>query len=186
MYIDTLRNPSFFSLLLKIDEEIISKRSCNPCPFCGDTLDRADYARKPRGAPEGLTDAFSTRFSLCCRRVGCRKRVTPGSVRFLDRRVWLGAVIIVACVLQGDCRPQVYRSFCHSLQLSDKVVTRWRKWWSEYFPRGKTWQALRGHLTRVIEVANLPASLLAVFEDEYGQGSTALRACLKSLSYQFI
>lgn len=186
MYIDTLRNPSFFSLLLEIDEDIINKNSGNPCPFCGGKLDRANYTRKPRGAPQGLDDAFSTRFSLCCRNEGCRKRVTPGSVRFFGRRVWLGSIMLVACILQGDSSPRVYRKFCHSLRLPAKTVTRWRRWWSQHFPRSKAWQGLRGRLAKPIESQLLPASLLEVFEAQHDRGVLALQSCLKLLTYQFI
>jgi hypothetical protein len=185
MYIDTLRNPSFFSLLLEIDKDIINKNYGNPCPFCGGKLDRANYPRKPRGAPKGLDDAFSMRFSLCCRNDGCRKRVTPGSVRFFGRRVWLGSIILVACILQGDCAPKVYREFCRSLQLPAKTVTRWRSWWGRDFPRGKDWQVLRGRLARPIESGLLPASLLEIFEANHDKGIFALQSCLKLLTYQF-
>ncbi len=186
MYIDTLRNPSFFSLLLKIDEDIINKNIRNPCPFCGGKLDRANYTRKPRGAPKGLDDAFSTRFSLCCRSEGCRKRVTPGSVRFFGRRVWLGSIILVAGILQGDCAPKVYRQFCHSLRLPAKTVARWRRWWTHDFPMSKAWQVLRGRLARPIESQLLPTSLLEVFETDHGRGVLALQNCLRLLTYQFI
>src|SRR5271157_4368665 len=63
-------------------------------------LHRSDYDRKPRGAliaPAG--EAFVRRFSLCCGREGCRKRATPPSLRFLGRRVYLGAVVLVASML---------------------------------------------------------------------------------------
>lgn len=46
--------------------------------------------------------------SLCCAR--CRKRRTPPSVRFLGRRVYLAAVVVLACVLrQGPTRWRVAR-----------------------------------------------------------------------------
>ena len=45
-------------------------------------------------APAG--EEFVRRFSLCCGREGCRKRATPPSLRFLGRRVYLCAVVLVA------------------------------------------------------------------------------------------
>jgi hypothetical protein len=35
------------------------------------------------------------RFSFCCDRDGCRNRATPPSVRFLGRKVYLGAVVML-------------------------------------------------------------------------------------------
>ena len=186
MYINTLNNPSFFDLLIKIDQDIINKVAFNSCPFCSGKLNRSDYQRKPRGGPEGLDKAFSTRFSLCCREEGCRKRVTPRSVRFLDRRVWLGSVIIIACILKGDCQPDSFRKFCTSLRLAPKTVSRWRRWWQESFSKDQFWQALRGRLASPIAAAKLPTSLLKIFEDLHGKVELALIACLKLLSYQFI
>ena len=67
------------------------------CLVCGGPLHRSDYARKPRGALMAAAgEEFVTRFSLCCGRDGCRKRATPPSLRFLGRRAYLGAVVIMA------------------------------------------------------------------------------------------
>ena len=50
------------------------------------------------GSPQPA-EAFGRRFSLCCGREGCRHRATPPSVRFLGRRVYVGAVVIVASAI---------------------------------------------------------------------------------------
>jgi hypothetical protein len=36
---------------------------------------------------------------------GCRTRLTPVSVRFLGRRVYLGAIVLLACVLRQGPTP---------------------------------------------------------------------------------
>ena len=42
------------------------------------------------------------RLSFCCDRDGCRKRVTPPSVRFLGRKVFLAvAVILISAITKG-------------------------------------------------------------------------------------
>ena len=87
----------FCTLLEQHDEGVARRVAAEGCPRCDGPLHRGDYERKPRGAliaPAG--EEFVRRFSLCCGREGCRKRATPPSLRFLGRRVYLGAVVIVA------------------------------------------------------------------------------------------
>lgn len=56
---------------------------------------------KPRGgALAAAGEEHTLRFSLCCGREGCRKRAAPPSVRFLGRRVYLGAALLVASILR--------------------------------------------------------------------------------------
>jgi len=90
----------FFELLVEVDEAVTHRVAAEGCPVCDGPLHRSDYDRKPRGAllaPAG--EAFARRFSLCCGREGCRKRAMPPSVRFLGRRVYLGAVVILASIV---------------------------------------------------------------------------------------
>src|SRR5258708_166628 len=90
----------FFRLLEQLDEGMARQVAAKGCPRCAGPLHRGNYKRKPRGAliaPAGETSVV--RFSLCCGREGCRKRATPPSVRFLGRRVYLGAVVIVASIV---------------------------------------------------------------------------------------
>ena len=56
--------------------------------------------------PGDLPDEYRYRFSFCCDRDGCRKRVTPPSVRFLGRRVYLGAVVILIGRHAAGTRPR--------------------------------------------------------------------------------
>jgi transposase len=91
----------FFSLLQEIDREIARQVAQAGCPHCGGRLDRSDYNRKPRGdlflAP--AVELPLRRISFCCCAEGCRRRATPPSVVFLGRRVYLGAVVLVASMI---------------------------------------------------------------------------------------
>ena len=92
-------NSSFFQFLLDADLELTRKLQQYRCPHCLGRLDRADYPRKPRGALDEAGDRMESRFSLCCAREGCRRRLTPPSMRFLGRKVYHGAWILVACAV---------------------------------------------------------------------------------------
>jgi len=45
------------------------------------------------------------RFSLCCAKDGCRKRETPGSLRFLGRKVYFGAMVVLISAMQSGLNP---------------------------------------------------------------------------------
>ena len=67
---------SFWPFLFVIDQDLAETTRRQGCP-CGGRLHRADYPRKPRGAPDKLPGTYNTRFSFCCDRDGCRNRATP-------------------------------------------------------------------------------------------------------------
>ena len=93
---------SFFTLLLKFDEDMAGRVRGRGCARCGGVLDRADFLRKPRGYLVDLEDDFCRRRSFCCRADRCRRRTTPDSLRFAGRRVYLAVVILlVAAAHQG-------------------------------------------------------------------------------------
>ena len=87
-----------FAVLKKIDTSIAKAIALQGCPFCQGKLHYANYQRKPRGGRLIATnEEYSLRYSLCCSREGCRKRVLPASLIFLGRRVYLEAVVIMSC-----------------------------------------------------------------------------------------
>ena len=75
--------------LLRIDRDLAAAERAKGCPACGGRLDVADYPRKPRGGAAELPDEYGRRFSFCCD--ACRRRVTPPSVRYFGRRVYMAA-----------------------------------------------------------------------------------------------
>jgi hypothetical protein len=86
LYQTLLGSSNFFALLLRFDEDLALQARAVGCA-CGGALPSARYARKPRGGPEGLGPEHAMRLSFCCSVEGCRRRVTPPSLRFLGRKV---------------------------------------------------------------------------------------------------
>src|SRR5437773_4353031 len=84
-----------FELLLEIDQDLAAKaRTQARCWDCeGTKFHRGDFPRQPRGCPQRFRKAYSRRASLDC--ANCRARTTPPSVRFLPRRVYLAAVVVL-------------------------------------------------------------------------------------------
>jgi hypothetical protein len=101
--------------------------------------------------------------SFCCDQEGCRRRHTPPSVRFLGRKVYLGAVVLVASALDGTATPAERTKLLEVLGVSRRTLRRWRGWWQSTFVESPFWRAIQGHLRDPLSVNDLPRSLLRRF-----------------------
>ena len=102
------RGGSFWSFLLSVDKDLADSSRQKGCS-CGGRLPFANYPRAPRGGPDHLPEEYRSRFSFCCDRDGCRKRMTPPSVRFLGKKVYLGAMVILISAMRQGPTPRRVR-----------------------------------------------------------------------------
>lgn len=147
MVLDLLQNPSFFSALLKLDQELAAAMHLQPCSCCGGPLHFATYARKPRGLPSGLDrDLFGIRLSFCCGH--CRKRHTPSSLLFIRHKVYPSPVITLACMLlQGVTEFRL--KAIEALGIPRQTIYRWIQWWETEFRQSSICQSLHGSQGRL-------------------------------------
>jgi len=161
----------FFAELEQFDEQLARRVAAARCPKCGGPLHRGDYGRKPRGAliaPAG--EASVVRFSLCCGREGCRRRAMPPSLRFLGRRVYLGAVVVLAAAMQQGVTPGRARRLRELLGVSPRTLARWAAWWRGAFLESDFWRAARARFSPPLEAGGLALALLQRFGgDEVGR-----------------
>ncbi len=155
-----LQDPKLHALLLRIDEDQAAQMRCAGCA-CGGRLHRADYPRKPRGGPRDLGHAHGLRHSFCC--AVCRKRRTPRSVRFLGQRVYLGAVVVLASVMRYGLTLKRVAQLTDWFGVPRQTLDRWRHWWLNDFVDSPFWQHARARFMPPVQLATLPASLLARF-----------------------
>ena len=177
MYQRLLADASFFALLLECDRDLARQAREAGCRSCGDVLDKADYLRHPKGGPlgaSGLAEDFELRFSFCCRREGCRKRNTPASVRFLGRRIYLGAIVVLVSALREGPTPTRLARLQELVGVCARTVRRWQRWWKEEFPRTDVWRAARGLLACPVAEDALPGSLLERFKGSASEQVSAL------------
>jgi len=110
-----------------------------------------------------LGDDYARRPSFCCARPDCRRRCTPPSLRFLGRRVYLGAMFVVLCALgQGVSSRQRVR-LCARYGIDRRTWRRWQQWWHTVLPATPLWRSLRGRWRRPPDAAALPRALLRAF-----------------------
>ena len=161
MYQTILNDASFYKSLLRFDEDLAEEARQKGCA-CGGKLHQAAYPRKPRGVPGELQEEYSTRRSFCCAEEGCRKRTTPASFRFLSRRVYVGAVVVLITALRHGATPARVGELQAIVGVSRRTVEQWRRWWLEEFPRSAFWKWARG-LSPPVDLKQLPLSLLESF-----------------------
>jgi len=155
----------FFEGLTTIDAAIVERAAKEPCRDCGGPLYRGDYPRKPRGGwLASAAEAFGRRFSLCCGRDGCRRRVTPPSVRFLGRRVYVGAVVIFvsAVALAVVTASAVART----TGVPARTTRRWLRWWRGPFTTSAPFVDLSARLVPAPDRRQLPTSILERFDGD--------------------
>lgn len=156
-----LSSANFWSLLLRLDEDLAAEVRAAGCAACGGALHSACYPRKPRGiARSMLGDGYARRLSFCCDRDGCRRRSTPPSVRFLGRRVFLGAVVVLVSALSGGLTQRRVARLREHFGVSSRTLRRWRGWWQQEFVASALWARLRARLATPIAAERLPGELL--------------------------
>ena len=175
-----LQDPSFFRLLLRIDEELAVETRATGCQ-CGGVLHRADYPRKPRGYLNEVRGEYASRFSFCCSR--CRKRSTSMSVRFLGRRVYLALAVVLVSGRHGGPTPAAAR-VSETLAVPLRTVQRWRQWWRSQFPLTPLWQAAGARFLPPVEAGQFPASLLERFAGAAAEPLMRLLIFLTPLTIQ--
>src|SRR5204863_3648881 len=104
-----------------------------------------------------------TRRSFCCAEEGCRKRTTPASFRFLSRRVYVGAVVVLITALRHGATAARVAELRAIVGVSRRTVEQWRRWWLEEFPRTTFWRWGRAQLVTPVDGQTLPLSLLESF-----------------------
>lgn len=169
-----LSDSTLWELLFRLDQGLAAEARDRGCP-CGGALHSARYPRKPRGGPSDLGPEYSCRLSLCCAREGCRRRTTPPSVRFLGRRVYLGAVVVLVSALREGITAKRAAHLRELLGVSLRTLRRWRVWWRDAFVASSFWKSVRGRFLPSVEVSALPASLLERFSGD-GDRSRLIQA----------
>jgi len=125
-----LQDSSFFLTLLSFDRDLAEQYRSAGCPVCGGALHSARYRRQPRGGPAGLPPDYELRESFCCSVEGCRRRLTPPSVRFLGRRVYFGVVVIVVSAKLHGITEKRAAAMRELVGVSRRTLHRWRQWCS--------------------------------------------------------
>jgi hypothetical protein len=163
LYRDLLADATFHQLLLACDGDLADIARAGRCGLCGGTLHSACYPRKPRGRPCRLGPEHDRRFSFCCAVDGCRSRATPPSLRFLGRKVYLAAIVVLVATLRHGVTTARLECLSQAVGVDRRTVERWRAWWRESFTATRFWKVARATFMPPIDHERLPASFLERF-----------------------
>ena len=150
----------FYQFLCCIDREMADEAQLEGCAHCGGRLHVACYPRKPRGMGCALDKSWESRLSFCCASAGCRRRCTPPSVRFLGRKVYLGAMVVLVTAMEQGLSAKRRKQLIEQLDLYPQTLARWCRWWRKIFPDSRCWQTNRGHFILTVDASQLPGALL--------------------------
>jgi hypothetical protein len=165
----------------QVDLRLMEQARQHGCPHCQGSLHQASYGRAVRGVSGSEQPTMATRYSLCCSREGCRRRLQPRSCIFLGRRLyWLALILVSAAVKQTSRRAALDLSELVGIDV--RTLQRWCAYFREEWPRSGWWQTLRGRLSAAVANQELPAGLLAHFIQVRGNAQKGLAACLVFLA----
>jgi hypothetical protein len=179
LYSTLLADATFHELLLVFDQDIAISARREPCLLCRGVLHSARYRRKSRGRPAGLGEEHDWRLSFCCARDGCRTRRTPPSFRFLGRKVYLAAMVVLIAIMREGVTAARMRQLSALVGVSRRTVDRWRRWWRDTFTASPFWQIGRATFMPPVDQEHLPASLIERFT---GSGAERLIALLRFIA----
>jgi hypothetical protein len=89
--------------------------------------------------------------------------MTPPSVRFLGRTVYLGAMVIVISAMRQGPTPRRARELSTLFGVDRATIARWQAFWRDAIPQTPFWKVARARLVPVVNVVVLPLSLLEAF-----------------------
>ena len=107
--------------------------------------------REPRGLPRGLQDLFPSASTRAAAQR--RRRCVPPSVRFLGRRVYAAAIVVL---------PTMFTLRCGAARRggAGQTLDRWSAWWMQTLPATTWWRQMRGRFDPPVDATRLPASVL--------------------------
>lgn len=163
MYQTLLTSASFHEQLLAFDRDIAAAARAAGCPTCGGVLHSAHYLRKPRGRLMAVGEEHNRRFSFCCAVDGCRDRLTPASLRFLGRKVYLATIVTLVAAMRDGLSDRRLDTLSAVLGIDRRTAARWRRWWLSTFTATAFWRTASALFVPPPDPCRLPASVLARF-----------------------
>lgn len=174
MYRTPLADARFHDLLLAFDRDLADIARSEGCRLCSGVLHSARYWRKPRGRACRLGPEHDQRFSFCCAADGCRSRATPPSLRFLGRKVYLTAIVVLISIMRHGATEWRTQQLTEAAGVDRRTIARWRAWWRDSFTASPFWRIARAAFMPPVDQDRLPAALIERFTGDAADRLVAL------------
>jgi hypothetical protein len=84
-------------------------------------------------------------------------------MRYLGRRVYLGAVVVLVTAMIGGITAARAARLREWFGVNVRTLKRWRAWWRETFVASAFWRDAQGRFMPPVAIETLPGSLLERF-----------------------
>ncbi|MFY9938152.1 MAG: hypothetical protein WAK33_14840 [Silvibacterium sp.] len=84
-------------------------------------------------------------------------------MRFLGRKVYLGAIVILISAMRQGPTPRRVRELSERFGADESTIARWQIFWREHFPITLFWKSERARFIRLGKISGLPYSLVDAF-----------------------
>jgi hypothetical protein len=85
-------------------------------------------------------------------------------VRFLGRKIYLGAVVVLISAMRQGPTPRRARELSGRFGVDAATIARWQAFWRDHIPTTPFWRIARARLLAVVEPTEvLPRSLVEAF-----------------------
>jgi hypothetical protein len=84
-------------------------------------------------------------------------------VRFLGRKVYLAAVVVLVATMRHGPSPRRVRELTELFGVDRRTIARWNTFWREQFPQTPFWKVARGRFVPRLAIAELPRALFEAF-----------------------
>ena len=81
--------------------------------------------------------------------------MTPPSVRFLGRKVYLGVVVILIIAMRQGPTPRRVRELSSLFGVDKATIARWQAFWRDHVPQTPFWKMARARLVPLVEIVCL-------------------------------
>jgi hypothetical protein len=88
-------------------------------------------------------------------------------VRFLGRKEYLGAVVVLIGAMRQGPTPRRVRELSRLFGVDRATIARWWTFWRDRFPQTPFWKIARALLAPVVEIVSLPYSLVDGFPSRH-------------------
>ena len=110
--------------------------------------------------------------------------MTPPSLRFLGRKVYLGAVVALVTAMRHGPTPARVEELRAVCGVSERTILRWRQWWCEAFAESGFFAQAAGRFATLVVRELLPLSLLERFEGDAREKVIALLRFISPVTTQ--
>ena len=84
-------------------------------------------------------------------------------MRFLGRRVYLSAVVVLISAMRQGPTPRRVSELSKRFSADESTIARWQSFWREHFPQTSFWKVARASFVTLDDAAGLVYSLVDAF-----------------------